>query len=127
MKPGWPPEKVAPIATKSTGPCDLSPVHAIGKQPKGRDIGEVGEIETPRPVVAALERYAHWTPLGIDPVFVCSKRRRDIIVDAIDVEVQLVLAATDHGIDRDRDGLARQRPLQMRFHVGARAPQAPAK
>ena len=62
------------------------------------------------PNICGPERDGHRPPLVVERRGVVRKRLRDVGANAIDVDVQFLLAAGVLRIDRQRDRLARQRP-----------------
>ena len=121
------------------------PRHAVGKLSAGDDqrmlghglartgdtVGEqekrIGSIkiladQPPRAVSMSGKRFREICPGVADRTGMPFQRGADIRLDAIDVDVELVLRATQRRIDREAQRVARQRLARRFANVAARAP-----
>ena len=100
-------------------PCAIE---AIGEKLERSNVGEIGRVDPAGEIDPPLERNRHRTPLAVECGSIFGQGLHDRNGHAIDMDMQLLLAARPFRIDRQSNGFPRQRPVKALLDQGLGAP-----
>ena len=72
---------------------------AFGEQSKRRGVGEISRIKSARPITPAPQPKGQHMPIGAELSAIGAERLAHIGRDAVNMNVQLVLASSARGVD----------------------------